>query len=150
MLNRQHQHGFTLVELVIAIVVLGVALAGVLMALNHSVRGSADPVVRVQMLALAQSLSNEVESRPFVSADPPASAGCARALFNDLRDYDGYASAGTVCAIDGTPMLSGYAVRISVKPGVLAGVRAALRIDVTVSRGGDSLTLTGWRTDFAS
>lgn len=137
-------------ELIVAIVVLGAALAGVLMALNQSVSGSADPVVRVQMLALAQSLLNEVESRPFASADPPASPGCARAQFNDLRDYDGYASTGTVCALDGTPMLSGYSVRISVKPGTLAGVAAALRIEVTVSRGSDSLTLRGWRTDYAS
>ena len=145
--------GFTLVEMVLAIVLLGCALAALLMALNQNARHSADPMVRVQLLTLARNFLSEAASRPYAaSANAAASPTCARSQFNDVRDYDGYASSGSICAVDGSPMpaLDGYSVSISVKPGALAGVPAALRIVVTVSRGNESLQLIGWRTDYAS
>ena len=134
-----------------AIVVVGVALAGVLLAVRESVRGSADPVVQRQLLAVAQQFMEEVQLKPWAAVDNDAPAGCARDTYNDLMDYHGYSSSG-VCAVDGTaiPLLSGYAVSITVAAGTLGGVAAARKITVTVTRGAQSLTLTGWRTDHAS
>jgi hypothetical protein len=37
-----------------------------------------------------------------------------------------------------------------VQAATFGGLSAARRIDVTVSRGSDQLTLTGWRLDYAS
>ena len=42
------------------IAIVGMALAGVLVVYNQAVRGSADPLVRKQALAVAESLLNEV------------------------------------------------------------------------------------------
>jgi len=149
--QKPHQRGFTLIEAVVAIVVIGVALAGVLLAVSASVRGSADPVVQRQMLAVAQQYMEEVQLKPWAAAANAAPAGCARDTYNDLLDYHGYSSSG-VCAVDGTaiPLLGSYAVQITVAAGTLGGVAAARKITVTVTRGGQSLTLTGWRTDHAS
>ena len=138
-------------EAVVAIVVIGVALAGVLMAVRESVRGSAEPVVQRQLLAIAQQFMEEAQLQPYAAAANDAPAGCARDTYNDLLDYHGYSSSG-ICAVDGSaiPLLGGYAVSITVSAGTLGGVAAARRITVTVTRGTDTLTLTGWRTDHAS
>ena len=77
--------GFTLVELVVFIAILGVALAGVLAAYDFAVRASADPVVKKQALAIAESLLEEVQQMPFTYCDPddpavstaPDAAACA-------------------------------------------------------------------------
>jgi MSHA pilin protein MshD len=157
MLNRPHrraQRGFTLIELVLAIVVLGVGLAGVLIAFSTVTRGSADPVVAQQMLAIAEEMLEEIQLKPYLVAPNAAPAACARNTYNDVLDYNGYATSGQICTIDGSPItsLTGYSVQVQVVAAALAGVgaSAARRIDVTVTRGTSSVTLTGWRTDFAA
>jgi len=152
-LGRRCQRGMTLVEAIVAIVVLGVGLAGVLLAFQTVVRGSADPVVHKQMLAIAQEMLEEIALKPYAPAPNAAPAGCARDTFNDIGDYHGHASppAG-ICTVDGVPIaaLAGYSVAVEVSPGTLAGVGAARRITVTVGRGADTLQLVGWRTDYAN
>lgn len=151
-LPARSERGFTLVEMVIAILVLGVGLAGVMLAFGQVTRSSGDAAVRLQLLAIAEELMEEVQLQPYTPAANSAPAACARDLYNDLTDYDGYATSGYVCASDGSRLtaLNGYSVAISVRVQALAGVAAAKRIVITVSRGGESLQLTGWRTDYAS
>ncbi len=150
--RRARQRGLTLIEMVLAIVVLGVGLAGVLLAFSTVTRASADPVVTQQMLAIAEEMLEEIQLKPYAVAANAAPSPCARDTFNDVRDYDGYAAAGGICTIDGTsiPALATYAVQVRVQAGSLAGTGAAQRIDVTVTHGGQRLTLTGWRADYAS
>jgi MSHA pilin protein MshD len=142
----------TLIELVIAILILGTGLAGVLMAYSSVVRGSADPVVERQMVAIAEELLEEIQLKPYASAANTAPGGCARHTWNDIGDYNGYTTSGQICTIDGTAIaaLAGYSVSVTVQPATLGGVAAARRIRVTVTRGSDSVTLTGWRVDYAS
>ncbi|MFN0186167.1 MAG: prepilin-type N-terminal cleavage/methylation domain-containing protein [Aquabacterium sp.] len=144
--------GFTLPEMLLAIVVLGIGLAGLLSALGTLARSSADPVIQRQMLSIAEGLMEEIQLKPFTSAANTAPSGCARDTYNDVADYDGYATDGAICAVDGTKveLLSGYSVKVAVQAEDLAGVSRALRITVTVVRGSDSLTLDGWRVDHAS
>lgn len=153
--------GFTLVEMVIAIVIISVGLAGVLAAFNTTVRSSADPMIRKQMLAVAEEMLEEIQLKPYaVSGAAPANsavacgtAGADRAAFDDVSDYHNYETS-SVCNIDGVAVagLAAYAVQVSVVVTSLGApaVAAAKRIAVTVTRAGETLTLVGWRTDYAS
>lgn len=62
--------GVTLIELVVFIVIVGIALAAVFAAFNTITAASADPQVRKQILAIAESLMEEVQLRPFTYCDP--------------------------------------------------------------------------------
>jgi MSHA pilin protein MshD len=64
------QAGLSLIELVIFIAIVGIAIAGVLVAYNTAVRASADPFVRKQALAVAESLLAEVLAQAFTYCDP--------------------------------------------------------------------------------
>jgi MSHA pilin protein MshD len=144
MLSRRAR-GFTLIEMVIAIVVIGVGIAGVMLAFGVSTRGSANPLVQRQLLAVAEGLLEEVLSKPYEPVAGGGGGGCSREAFNDVDDYNGYAQA--LCEIDGGAMpasLADYSVRISVQATLLGGV-AAKQVSVTAIRGGDSLLLQGWR-----
>jgi MSHA pilin protein MshD len=68
------QRGLSLIELVIAIMIISVAVTGVLMLFSSNVRNSADPMVRKQAVAIAESLLNEVLARPFTYCDPQDAA----------------------------------------------------------------------------
>src|SRR4030067_3352919 len=52
------------------IVIVSVALAGILRVMNVTTRGSADPLIHKQALAIAESLLEEVELMPFTYCDP--------------------------------------------------------------------------------
>ena len=53
-----------------AIMIISVAVAGVLMVFSNGVHNSADPLVRKQAVAIAESLLNEVLAQPFTYCDP--------------------------------------------------------------------------------
>jgi MSHA pilin protein MshD len=153
--SRFRARGMTLVELVVAIVVIGVGLTGVLVAFNQAVRGSADPMIRKQMLAIAEAMMEEITLKPFAVGTAVPPVGCARGTHDDVHDYDGYTTAGAgVCTIDGTaiPSLVSYNVAVAVTAHAMPnGVTAAnaLRIEVTVTHGTETLTLIGYRTAWA-
>jgi MSHA pilin protein MshD len=155
-MSSSHQSGMTLIELIVSIVIVGIGLAGVLLAFNTMVRHSADPMVHKQMSAIAEEMMEEILLKPFaVTAPNPPFAGCARVTYNDVRDYNGY-SAANICDIGGTTVLSGYGVSVSVSPPAaspvsLSGVAATDQLTVTVSvtHGSESSSLTGWRTCYA-
>jgi MSHA pilin protein MshD len=70
MSTRRGCRGVTLVELIVFIVIVGVALAGLFAAFNTMTASSSDPQVRKQVLAIAESLMEEVTLMPFTYCDP--------------------------------------------------------------------------------
>ncbi|MBU1236888.1 MAG: prepilin-type N-terminal cleavage/methylation domain-containing protein [Gammaproteobacteria bacterium] len=150
---RRRVRGMTLIELVLAIVVIGVGLAGVLVAFNQAVFGSADPMIRKQMLSIAEEMMEEITLKPFAAGAAVPPAGCARSTHDDVADYNGYASVG-ICDIDGTaiPSLATYNVAVTVTATAMPnGIAAAdaFQIVVTVTHGTETLTLVGYRTRWA-
>ena len=67
---RKASRGVTLVELIVFIVIVGLAMAGVFAAFNTITAASADPQVRKQVLAIAESLMDEIALKPFTFCDP--------------------------------------------------------------------------------
>lgn len=164
MFNRRPR-GFTLVEMIIAMVIIGVGLAGVLTAFDTTVRSSADPMIRKQMLAVAEEMMEEILLKPYaVTGTAPSNAlaacgdaGAVRKAFDDVSDYHGYQTTG-VCDIDGdvVPGLADYNVSVTVVANAAVAVDltglpigAVRTITVTVTRGGEALSLVGWRTWYA-
>lgn len=60
--------GFSLLELIVAIVVLSFGLAGVLLSFNYAVKGSADPVLYKQALSVAEEKIAECRMIDFEKA----------------------------------------------------------------------------------
>lgn len=143
--TRNHQRGLTLVELIMFIVIVSVGIVGILAAINVSTQHSADPVVRKQVLAIAESLLEEIELMPFTFCDPQDanvltavnSGGCATTPqtlgpppspatetrysatdpFDNVGDYGGF-SMSPILDITGAAIggLSGYSASVSIAP----------------------------------
>ncbi len=147
---RGAARGFTLLETIMAIVIIGVGVAGVLSVFNVNVRHSFDPVVRKQLMAIAEEMLEEIALRPFVGPTIETSAACGRANFDDLRDYHLYPTNHRVCDVEGVPIaaLANYWMEVRVTDVTLDTVPAR-RIEVEVRQGDETLTLVTWRTNFA-
>lgn len=169
---RAGQLGLTLIELVVAIVVIGVGVAGVLSAFNVAVLGSADPLPNKQAISAAEALLEEVELAPFTYCDPddPIAAtatdpsqcttkedigkeGTDARPFDNVSDYDGL-TLNPITDVSGAavPGLAGYSATIAVANAALNGIAAdeSLLITVTVTApGGRTYALQGYRTRYA-
>lgn len=147
---RGRARGFTLLETIMAIVIIGVGVAGVLSVFNVNVRHSADPVVRKQLMAIAEEMLEEIALRPFVVGTVQTSAACGRADFDELGDYHLYPANHRVCDVEGVPIaaLANYWMEVRVSDVTLDTVPAR-RIEVEVRQGAETLTLVTWRTNFA-
>ena len=158
--------GFTLIEMIIAIVIIGVGLAGVLTAFSTAVKSSADPLIHKQMLAVAEEMMEEILLKPFaVTGVAPVNAATScglpasvRTSFDDVSDYHNYQTAG-ICGIDGTAVtgLGTYGVRVTVVPNAVVAtdlvglpIGTVKTITVVVTQGGETISLVGWRTNYAS
>ncbi|MBI5889671.1 MAG: type II secretion system protein [Nitrosomonadales bacterium] len=146
------QRGISLIELIMFIVIISVALAGIMTVMSMVTRTSADPLVHKQALAIAESLLEEVELMPFTYCDPDdanaasataavvGGAGCFATTegvvignegetrggatpFDNVDDYAGYA-VPVVPDITGAGGLAGYPAVIAVAPTALFGIAA--------------------------
>ena len=95
-IKLRRQSGITLIELVMFIVIIGVALAGMLQVLSFTSKGSADPVRQKQALMIAEGLLEEVRLAGFTFCDPtdPKTAEAASAADCSIKESFGQGTGG--------------------------------------------------------
>lgn len=150
----KRQTGMTLVELVITIVIVGIAAAALYSAMAAIGGRSADPMLRQQSLAIAEAYLEEILLQPFLD---PSNAVCpappaSRANFDNVCDYNGLNDNGARDARgQAIAALANYRVQVTVTPQAWAGLAAsdALLVQVSVTDpAGQVLRLDGYRARY--
>ncbi len=148
----QRQSGATLIELVIAIVIISISVSAILMALSTSLARSADPMIRHQAVSIAEAYLEEIALKPF--ADPDGVDGeASRDLFDDVDDYNGLVDVGArdqfnVALAD----LDDYTVTVAVTAsGALPSIASTdlFLISVTITHAAQiDFTISAYRANF--
>ena len=173
------ERGLSLIELLVFIVVVGVAVTGVVSVFSLNARSSADPVVRKQAVAIAESLLEEVLSKPYTYCDPDdanaetatSPAGCASLTetamapeagetryssltpFDNVNDYNGFSMVSIRDLAESAIGLDAYSASIQVQSaGAFNGIPAGETLLVTVNvtgPGNHRISLSGYRARYA-
>ncbi|MDD4929471.1 MAG: type II secretion system protein [Gallionella sp.] len=156
--SRMRARGASLIELIMFIVIVSVAVAGILLVMNVTTSGSADPLLNKQAMVAAYSLLEEVELQDFLPASGAAGAAVTQAnrasVYHIVNDYHGFNTTGIYSVTDSTSasaILPTYNASVAVVPMALNGIAAgsAVQINVTVtSPNGGTVTATGYRTAY--
>ncbi len=148
-ITKPRQRGFTLIELIIFIVVVSVGLAGILSVMNTVVKSSADPMVRKQAMVLAESILEEVLQKEYANPDGGYTGAPDRTQFDDVDDYKGLTAPQieTLFA-DSRTQVPGYTIAINVAAAAAVSGVDMKRVTVTVSRGSESIALSGYRANY--
>lgn len=146
----------SLIELVVAIVVVAICMTGAFALVDTTTRRSADPMLERQATSVAEAYLEEILQQAYLDPDDgtvcPA-AEAQRGLFDNVCDYRDLTEVG---ARDQTgalvPGLENYRVAVAIDSkatlGALAGSIVVLRIDVTVSDPlGRPVRLSAYRTN---
>ena len=153
----RRQTAFTLIEIIVTIVVIGIAATALMSTFTQFARSSADPALRQQATTIAEAYLEEILLRSF---DDPQGGETGtdegepgRALYDDVQDYRSLA-AGPAADQFGNPVpaLAAYTVTVTVTNTALEAavpVADTLRVDVRVNHPaiGD-IELSGFRTRY--
>ncbi len=157
---RQAGGGFSLIELVLAIAVMGITVAGAATLFFNVTRHSADPIIRVQAQLIAESYLDEILIKRFYDQDTntvcTGTAEGSRALYDNVCDYSGLNEAPRDQFGSAIAALSAYTVAVAVTSAGVSlngvdnsSVQRVLRVDVTVTGPANtSITATAYRANY--
>ncbi|WP_148861648.1 type IV pilus modification PilV family protein [Marinobacter fonticola] len=160
----RRQSGATLVELVMTIVIISIAVAGVVGAFATIAGRSADPLNQTRAVELAQLYLDEILAKKYDELTPeggvpPYTGGCNintdevdRADFDDVDDYHNLTDNPPKSPVTNIAGYSGFQVAVSVAcAGGEVGLAAAnaKRIRVTITTpGGPVFDFSAYRANF--
>jgi MSHA pilin protein MshD len=130
-------------------------LAGILTVSTTVVRSSADPMLRKQSLAIAESLLEEIllkdYAKPSGSTVLGFAAGGARNLYDCVDDYNTYATTTGIVDATGNAVLGLGSFNIA--PAVVVstttwGVVTVKKVVVSVTGPQGTFSLTGYRGNY--
>lgn len=151
------QRGVSLIELIIFIIIVSTAMAGILVVMDQVTRHSADPLIRKQALAVAESMLEEIQLQDLSGVACVGTLGqnAIRTGVTSVCAYNGYSTSGGIKEFDDVvkvvPGLENYNIdSVVVAPiAALGGTAIApgsgVMITVTVTSPGDTVTATGYR-----
>ena len=157
MLDKSHrQRGASLVELILFIVIISIALAGILLVMNNVTRHSADTLIRKQALAVAESLLEEVALQDFISASGVTNAvtQANRATeYHIVNDYAGFSMPAGITDVNGNDVLGlgSYTATVAVGGLALGTIAAGSAVQITVTvtdPQNNPVQVSGYRTAY--
>lgn len=172
------QSGLSLVELILFMLIIGVALAGITQIVNLTTVANTDPLREKQALAIAESLLEEIELQAFTFCDPDdpqastavqpvvAPNGCSDAALVQVAEKTVFGGeefrTGPIrfdnvgdyhnYEVENAVDINGVAVDANYKIKVTIDFPASgdfMQIDVRVSSGATNVLLTGYRYRYA-
>lgn len=131
----------SLIELVVAIVVMSIALTGTMLLVDTTTRRSANPVLERQAISIAEAYLAEILQKDYLDPDSGnlcPSAEASRANYDNICDYDGLDELG---ARDqngrAIPGLEPYRIEVDIDRtanlGGISGSAEVLRVDAAVT-----------------
>lgn len=171
--HRRRERGVTLIELVLFIVIVGLASAAILGVMSLTTKHSADPQLRKQALAVAEGMLEEIALARFTYCDPqdPAAqtaanpAGCAipevagqeaggmPRPFDNVNDYVSAYGTATQYTTDaqGNAWAQNYIASVTITQEALKDLPAteSLHIRVVVPYADQQIVLDGYRVRYA-
>jgi len=119
------------------------------------VKSSADPMVRKQATALAESILEEIVLKNYCDPDPGGASapacgshvnkGTNRNIYDNVDDYNGQSNSTFT---DLPAELSSYVIGIVVTDGTATLGVAAKKITVTITHGSDVVSMVGYRSNY--
>lgn len=158
--ERRHA-GFTLVELIVAIVIVGISIAAVASVFVVTTQHSADPMARQQAQLIAEAYLDEILLQRFW--DPDTNSVCpapeaSRTAYDNVCDY--HTGVAQPAADQFGNAIAGYSVLVAVVPdgtvslnglanGPAANEIRVMRVDVAVTGPDNAVAqLSGYRTNY--
>jgi MSHA pilin protein MshD len=151
--------GFSLIELVITIMVLGIALSAMTASLFSGVGRNADPLWQSKATQLSQAYLDEILSMRYQEDSPlgggavntcsdsgPEAGETNRSLYDDVDDYKGLTETADFLDTSTSSIYSGYTVNVEVTCGAVVANSKLIAVTIT-SPANQSLVFSVIRAD---
>jgi MSHA pilin protein MshD len=144
--KRQFQKGVSLIEMIVFIIVLGIASSALFATYNYSLMHNTDPLIQVRALELAQAKLDEIIALKYdantptggiPACDTPTGVACNNSPDTNMNDVDDFHNASDV-------PYTGYSRSVTV---TTANSMKLISVTVAAPKGW-SVTLAAYRANF--